>query len=303
MKKILTVVLCIVFAVGSLGVFAACHTHTYDESSWKTNALYHWRAATCEHTDAVNRVAHSYDSSHTCTVCGYQNTSFKAHTFSTEWTADETHHWHAATCDHVTVVNDKAKHTFDDKNKCTVCNYQGDMTLGGVMNVAKWNAAVENLRNINNFTVDDVKQMDGEVTHKFTQFMLNKSQQIDGETEIYRIYTEESVTEYVNGESVTVKPADSGLFNKRLNEYIEANFSSVISFLLDKFSSFTYNEKSQSYVWKTSAEENMSMETTVQFIGDSIFSVKMTMVNGDFNYTFHLYNIGTTNFEIGGVTN
>ena len=49
------------------------------------------------------------------------------HTFSTEWSDDETHHWHASTCGH-DVVSDKGEHVFStDKSSlgyigfCTVC--------------------------------------------------------------------------------------------------------------------------------------------------------------------------------------
>lgn len=57
-----------------------------------------------------------------------QNPSEHVHTFATEWSHDETYHWHAATCGH-SEVSDKAVHTWDNGNKgtdkitytCTVC--------------------------------------------------------------------------------------------------------------------------------------------------------------------------------------
>ena len=36
------------------------------------------------------------------------------HTYSTEWSKNETHHWHAATCEHITEVSDKAEHTWNE---------------------------------------------------------------------------------------------------------------------------------------------------------------------------------------------
>ena len=36
-----------------------------------------------------------------------------AHTFATEWSKDNDYHWHAATCEHTTEVNDKAEHSWD----------------------------------------------------------------------------------------------------------------------------------------------------------------------------------------------
>ena len=61
------------------------------------------------------------------------------HTYSTDWTRDETHHWHAATCGHTTELSGKAAHSFGDwtvtkaatkeaegskERVCTVCNYK-----------------------------------------------------------------------------------------------------------------------------------------------------------------------------------
>ena len=60
------------------------------------------------------------------------------HTYSTDWTKDETNHWHASTCGHTTEVSEKAAHTFGDwtitkepteeaegsrEKSCTVCEY------------------------------------------------------------------------------------------------------------------------------------------------------------------------------------
>ncbi len=36
------------------------------------------------------------------------------HTFSAEWSSNDTHHWHAASCEHTNEVSDKAGHTFGD---------------------------------------------------------------------------------------------------------------------------------------------------------------------------------------------
>jgi len=51
------------------------------------------------------------------------------HTFSSEWSYDETYHWHASTCEHDIKAN-KLKHNFDDKKQCTVCGYKGEEYIG-----------------------------------------------------------------------------------------------------------------------------------------------------------------------------
>ena len=58
------------------------------------------------------------------------------HTYSEEWSSDETYHWHAATCEHTDKVKDKAEHTFTTQvvepsfesggytiYTCSVCGY------------------------------------------------------------------------------------------------------------------------------------------------------------------------------------
>ncbi len=48
--------------------------HAYAEE-WTTDAVYHWHAATCEHTDLVDaRAVHAFDENYACTVCAYQAT-------------------------------------------------------------------------------------------------------------------------------------------------------------------------------------------------------------------------------------
>ena len=48
------------------------------------------------------------------------------HTYSTEWTYDDTYHWHAATCEHHNEVSDKEEHIFTD-TVCAVCGYEKDI--------------------------------------------------------------------------------------------------------------------------------------------------------------------------------
>ena len=70
--------------------------------------------------------------------CKIESEAPHEHTYSTEWTYDETSHWHKATCEHKTEVKDKTAHSFDkgvitkaateteegEKTyTCTVCSY------------------------------------------------------------------------------------------------------------------------------------------------------------------------------------
>ena len=48
------------------------------------------------------------------------------HTYATEWSKNETEHWHAATCEHTSEKKDLAAHVYDDDNdaNCNVCGYE-----------------------------------------------------------------------------------------------------------------------------------------------------------------------------------
>ena len=111
------------------------HTHTFDTSKWAKDETNHWHAANCGHaSEKKDLAAHTWDAgkvtkapteteagvkTYTCTVCGQTRTEEIAklahtHTFDTEWSKDETNHWHAATCGHASEKKDLAAHTWDD---------------------------------------------------------------------------------------------------------------------------------------------------------------------------------------------
>ena len=113
------------------------HEHTF-ASEWSTNATFHWHDANCEHVDEMSdKAAHSWDEgvitvepttevegfmTYTCTVCSYSRKESLGkleeqpheHTFASEWSKDETHHWYAATCEHSDETKDKAEHSWDE---------------------------------------------------------------------------------------------------------------------------------------------------------------------------------------------
>ncbi len=68
-----------------------------------------------------------WDAYVTCSRCDYSTYNEIAkldHTYSIEWENDETYHFHRAICEHIDQVKDKAEHTLDDDNICTVCEYE-----------------------------------------------------------------------------------------------------------------------------------------------------------------------------------
>ena len=102
------------------------HDHTYS-SEWSKDETHHWHEATCEHTDLVkDKAEHSYGEDNKC-VCGKEkneqqpgDSGTHSHTYSEEWTHDDTYHWHAATCEHTDLVKDRVEHNYGADNKC-VC--------------------------------------------------------------------------------------------------------------------------------------------------------------------------------------
>ncbi|MDE7292770.1 MAG: leucine-rich repeat domain-containing protein, partial [Treponemataceae bacterium] len=115
---------------------------------------HHWHKASCNiENHNTNKAEHSWDNgivtkepteeadgekTFTCTVC--QRTKTEAipalghnHTIDANWTSDETHHWHKASCNIENHNTNKAEHSWENKftltdegkreEKCPICGY------------------------------------------------------------------------------------------------------------------------------------------------------------------------------------
>ena len=127
------------------------HTHTYS-TEWSTDSANHWHECTCgdkkdlaAHIDANND--HNCDvcgkkmSDHTggtatckekatCTICGQKYGDLAAHNYKTEWSTDETNHWHE--CSVCGDKKDVAAHADTNKDhKCDVCGKKMSDHTGG----------------------------------------------------------------------------------------------------------------------------------------------------------------------------
>lgn len=121
------------------------HEHTFS-SKWSFDDTYHWHAATCGHSDLVNdKAEHSWNGgtvttepthtkgglkTYTCTVCNATKTEvipaiLDVHTFSVEWSHDDTYHWHVATCGH-DVISAKSEHSWDNGTVMTPATHTTD---------------------------------------------------------------------------------------------------------------------------------------------------------------------------------
>ena len=142
------------------------HTHTYS-TEWSTDSANHWHECTCgdkkdlaPHVDANND--HNCDvcgwkmSDHTggtatckdkatCTICGQKYGNLAAHNYKTEWSTDETNHWHE--CSVCGDKKDEAAHipgaaaTETTPQTCTICGYVIKAALGHTHNFNQKNTS------------------------------------------------------------------------------------------------------------------------------------------------------------------
>ena len=186
------------------------HTHKF-ATDWTKDETNHWYASTCGHTTEVSgKAAHSFgdwqvtkaateeaegSKERSCTVCGSTATEVieklaHTHKFATDWTKDETHHWHAATCEHTTEVSEKAEHTFGNwtttkeateeaegtkERSCTVCGSTATEVIEKLAHTHKfatdwtkdethhWYAA----------TCEHTTEVSGKAAHSFGEYVSN----------------------------------------------------------------------------------------------------------------------------------
>ena len=147
------------------------HTHTYS-TTWSTDETNHWHECTCgdkkdlaAHVDANND--HNCDvcdkkmSDHTggtatckdkatCTICGQKYGELAAHNYKTEWSTDETNHWHE--CSVCGNKKDEAAHTpgaaatETTPQTCTTCGYVIKEAIGHVHSYTEKNTDAKYLK-------------------------------------------------------------------------------------------------------------------------------------------------------------
>lgn len=99
---------------------APCN-HTYSDT-WSSDATNHWHAATCAHVELTQDVAEHTDSNEDgkCDVCNYL--VGHNHTYSLEWSFNESYHWRISTCSHTGEKGYFAAHQDNDNNgQCDDC--------------------------------------------------------------------------------------------------------------------------------------------------------------------------------------
>lgn len=116
----------------SIGVLSGCNFDDFHEHTFKSEFTYdetnHWHEASCEHTDLISGLeAHNFGDDNICDDCGYVKPTEEQpheHTFKTEYSFDDTHHWYEATCEHTDLTKGLETHNFGDDNICDACGYE-----------------------------------------------------------------------------------------------------------------------------------------------------------------------------------
>lgn len=95
--------------------------HTYSDS-WSSNSNEHWRKATCEHSALKSDIAKHSDTDENgfCDICNYE--VGHSHTFTDEWSYNDSHHWRNATCSHTSMKEALGEHIDTDSDgACDFC--------------------------------------------------------------------------------------------------------------------------------------------------------------------------------------
>ena len=160
-KSIIAVLALVLVLALSLSIFSACNKKHKYSSEWKFDEKTHWHECTTKkHTDTTEKLPHVFTWTEKTPAgvntdkvekgvceCGYETertiSGTATHTYGTEWTKDESGHWHESTCGttaptHDVMKKDFAAHTFDEgkvtkpadfgvvgekKFTCTECGY------------------------------------------------------------------------------------------------------------------------------------------------------------------------------------
>lgn len=114
------------------------HTHKFSEN-YEYDDKDHWHASTCGHDETITKEGHSFSDWYVvkestteeegtkerkCEICDYKETEnlpLHVHTFSSEWSHNESQHWHASTCGHDEIISEIENHTFIN-GVCLICN-------------------------------------------------------------------------------------------------------------------------------------------------------------------------------------
>ena len=242
MKKILLAVLAVLMICTLSIALVSCGHECVFSTDWSSDATHHWHACThkgCE--ESADKAEHIWGDgvittpatatsegvmTYTCTVCqGTKTEVIEKCVYSTDWSKDETHHWHACVTEKCDGIADKASHNWDngtittpatqgaDGVKTFTCSDCGQtktekVVFTGLSN-ADWYAAF-NIDLFKNFTYKELGttsapgfSIQADAIYKFTEGKATITMTIAGSTE------SESITNKTQVEALRQELIDS----------------------------------------------------------------------------------------------
>ncbi len=178
------------------------------------------------------------------------------HTYATEWTADDTHHWHSATCEHTTEVSDKAEHNWGVDDKCTVCQKEKTENGGSSegLTQVEWNAmfAAEALSNCTVVQTQDIQQT---MYDSGSEFIIH--------TVVTSKFADDKVLYKIVGGSVGEQPWENTELHTGVTADEKRSFFELIITLLNEYEYFTYDAAQDIY------NATKTVSTTIMEMGTS----------------------------------
>lgn len=248
------------------------------------------------------------------------------HTFSDDWSKNETAHWHAATCGHTDEKQDLADHAWNDGEittpataqtkgvktfTCTVCGQtkteEVEYTVDTTMTEEEWNEAF--VWRYKNLTYELRTAAPDETPLKVELLEDGSMHQYAGlgwSEDFYKVNPDGTVTTYYNDPETGWK---SRKICDNLQEYEETHYhddTGIVESILPniKYSDYTYDKENDCYTSNKHplASEDMPMPDdaslliTVKFDNKKLVSFNFTLTAGTqtSTTTITFYNYGTT---------
>lgn len=221
-KTIITTFAFTLMLVLSLSLLSSCNKNKHKfATEWKYDEKSHWHECiTKKHTDISEKIAHDFNEgvvttaptetekgvkTLTCKTCGYKKTEPidtlpHTHKYATDWSTDETNHWHVAICEHTEMKKDVGAHVFTtwtvkteanygqnriEQSNCDVCGFHTEKEIEESMLQPK-ERTIEVAETFNGFVFDG--------THKSIDEFVTVTNEEGGMTIKYRLEGEEEWT-------------------------------------------------------------------------------------------------------------
>lgn len=217
------------------------------------------------------------------------------HTYSPDWTYDNTNHWHAATCEHTDLKSDEAPHA-DANNDgiCDVCGYDK-------MPVTPYNVGIEISKTVTEYVLDGSTTANVALDDISVNLVKNDGTDGDKLTE----YT----TKYYKGQEELTKEqmatAGAGAYNIWVSASIDSNGAAktaesfVIVYVVDELVSIQFNADAAGTVTTQEVGTTDLMSPTWNFTATFKSGATLPLTANDVD----IENVNTASATDAGVAN